>query len=223
MENFLEFKNNFLICIKKLALNHDISFVLNNLEDIIILPIPFREHRIPLAEHNLSKKLAMDSLEHAESNYKKFEEELELRESTFSQIRELYPGFCITMKGKVSDQDFEDYLSFMKKCTNSVFSIMSMSLSEMTKEKYAEHLLEKKDLVSSVVDSETSCRLSKIQDEFVLNELNNLDCSRFDRTTQNNIVSIKEELSRRLEQYKLFYKLYNTKNEINIDGRGIDE
>ena len=165
----------------------------------------------------------MDSLEHAESNYKKFEEELELRESTFSQIRELYPGFCITMKGKVSDQDFEDYLSFMKKCTNSVFSIMSMSLSEMTKEKYAEHLLEKKDLVSSVVDSETSCRLSKIQDEFVLNELNNLDCSRFDRTTQNNIVSIKEELSRRLEQYKLFYKLYNTKNEINIDGRGIDE
>ena len=127
------------------------------------------------------------------------------------------------MKGKVSDQDFEDYLSFMKKCTNSVFSIMSMSLSEMTKEKYAEHLLEKKDLVSSVVDSETSCRLSKIQDEFVLNELNNLDCSRFDRTTQNNIVSIKEELSRRLEQYKLFYKLYNTKNEINIDGRGIDE
>ena len=223
MENFLEFKNEFLRCIKKLALNHDISFVLNNLEDIIILPIPFREARIPLAEHNLSKKLATDSLEHAESNYKKFEEELELRESTFSQIRELYPGFCITMKGKVSDKDYEDYLSFMKKCTNSVFSIMSMSLSEMTKEKYAEHLLEKKDLVSSVVDSETSCRLSKIQDEFVLNELNNLDCSRFDRTTQNNIVSIKEELSRRLEQYKLFYKLYNTKNEINIDGRGIDE
>ena len=98
-----------------------------------------------------------------------------------------------------------------------------MSISEMTKEKYAEHLLEKKDLVSSVVDSETSCRLSKIQDEFVLNELNSIDCSRFNRTTQDNILSIKEELSRRLEQYELFYKLYNTKNEINIDGRGIDE
>ena len=223
MQNFLEFKNEFLICIKKLALNHDISFVLNNLENIIILPIPFRGHGIPLAEHNLSKKLAMDSLEHAESNYKKFEEELRLRESTFSQIREVYPGFCITMKGKVSDQDYEDYFSFMRTCTDSVFSIMRMSLSEMTKEKYAEHLLKKKDLVSSVVDSETSCRLSKIQDEFVLNELNNIDCSRFSKSTQSNIVSIKEELNRRLEQYKLFYKLYNTKNEINIDGRGIDE
>lgn len=223
MKNFLEFKNEFLICIKKLALNHDISFVLNNLEDIIILPIPFREHGIPLADHNLSKKLAMDSLEHAETNYKKFEEELKLRESTFLQIREVYPDFCITMKGKVSDQDFEDYLSFMRTCTDSVFSIMHMSVSEMTKEKYAEHLLEKKDLVSSLVDSETSCRLSKIQDEFVLNELNNIDCSRFNKSTQSNIISIKEELSRRLEQYKLFYKLYNTKNEINIDGRGIDE
>lgn len=223
MENFLEFKNKFLKCIKKLVLNHDISFVLNNLEDIIILPIPFRGHGISVSEHNLNRKLATDSLKHAENNFIKFEKELELRTSTFSQIRKLYPEFCITMKGKVSDKDYEDYFSFMRNCTDSVFSIMSMSLSEMAKEKYEEHLLEKKDLVSSVIDSEVSCRLSKIQDEFVLNELNNIDCSRFDRTTQNNIVSIKEELSRRLEQYKLFYKLYNTKNEINIDGRGIDE
>lgn len=223
MENFLEFKNKFLKCIKKLALNHDISFVLNNLEDIIVLPIPFRGHGISVSEHKLNKKLAIDSLESAENNYTKFEEELELRTSTFSQIREIYPGFCITMKGKISEQDYEDYLSFMRKCTDSVFSIMSMSLSEMTKEKYAEHILEKKDLVSSVIDSETSCRLSKIQDEFVLNELNNIDCSRFNRTTQNNIVSIKEELTRRLEQYKLFYKLYNTKNEIRLEGRGIDD
>ena len=86
---------------------------------------------------------------------------------------------------------------------------MHMSLSEMTKEKYAEHVLKKKDLISSVIDSEVSCRLSKIQDEFLLNELNNIDCSKFNETTQTNIVSIKEELTRRLEQYKLFYNLYN--------------
>lgn len=223
MENYLEFKNKFLKCIKKLILNHDISFVLNNLEDIIFLPVPFREHGIPLSEHELSKKLAISSLENAENKYKNFEEELELRESSFSQIREIYPGFCITMKGKVSDQDYEDYLSFMRQCTDSVFSIMHMSLSEMTKEKYAEHVLKKKDLISSVIDSEVSCRLSKIQDEFLLNELNNIDCSKFNETTQTNIVSIKEELTRRLEQYKLFYNLYNTKNEIRLEGRGIDE
>lgn len=195
---------------------YDKSFVFNHLEDLILLPIPFKTSNLSHEEFDKRWKESNAVLSHVQKTLKKFQNELAFRSKLFLEIRKSYPQFCTSFKSALSEEDYQKYLSILKQTKLDVMSILSSR--RLTTGSYEQELLARKDVVSSIIDCESTNRLSFLEDKFVLDELNRIGSFNLNSETLHDIESLSKELQERIKQYQLYAKLYNTEsNEIRIE------
>lgn len=200
--------------IKDLIKYYDLGYVLDNLESIIMLPIPYKNPGVSKQEYFENKQISMDIFSKIESVLEAFKSELDLRKSTFDEIKRQCPNFCSDMNRKIDSQTYQEYLELLKSCSKSIDELIKNFKDR--KDRYQELLLDKKDDVSRIIDTEINSRLSYIQDNFVLQELDTIDFSKMTPQTQENAAKIRRDLSQRIANYNNFLRLYSSKNVIEI-------
>ena len=202
-------KNKTSICIRELLKYNDLGFILNNLESAILLSKPTKDVDMSDNQYKHNRKMSLGSLKCCFETYEVLSDELNLRKTTFDAIREVFPDFCTNIKDTVTSKEYNEYLILLKR--------VSRILSKITLEKNSntsnteQELLDKQDMVSRIIDSETTSRLSNIEDTFVLSQLLNLDTSKLDKSIIGNIEEIKKIITSRIELYQEYSKLYSAK------------
>ena len=94
--------------IKGLIKHYDLGYVLDNIESIILLPIPYKNPKMTKEQFEDNRELSFQTNANAQSEYDNFLQEYELRKSTFQYIREIYPNFCDNMKKRFSNEEYEE-------------------------------------------------------------------------------------------------------------------
>lgn len=214
-----ESQTNWSNIINNLIRTYNLGYVLNNLESIITLPIPYKDLEISMKEYEYNKKMAIESISNTESTYLEFLQEYNIRKSVFDNIRNFNPDFCSRIDKTLTAEEYNEYLELLKKCTKNISTLLHSLHTNNNVHNYKELLLEDKDYISSIVDSESTSKITYLQDKFVLNELDSLNptyLSKMDSTIIKNIQKIKKELAERILKYENFQKLYATKNVIHI-------
>lgn len=198
---------------------YDKGFVLNHLEDFILLPGRVKEayrREDPMYEHDYNLEHAV--FHHAVQTFETAEKELELRKTVFNAIRTKFPNFCSSIQSSLTEEQYQEYLKLQKKILECFSQIQSLENLREYDKSYDEDLLERKDSISSLIDSESTSRLSALEDTYLLEQLNSINLKYFNQSMQNKINHIKGILNRRLKGYALFEKLYSTpKSEIRLD------
>ncbi len=97
---------------------------------------------------------------------KKLDKRFENLDEMFSRIREVYPDFCKDMQSKIPSEDYELYLKQQKRLKKALDRTNTTSY-----EKVGETLIEQKDRISEVVDSEECTRACRIESAFLIEEL----------------------------------------------------
>ena len=102
-------KSRAISTIKKLIRCNDIGFVFDNLESLVIMPIPYRKPNEDNENYKINKGYVLESLPIAEQAIKKLTDELYLRSITFEYIRKTNPNFCTNMENKISKAEYLKY------------------------------------------------------------------------------------------------------------------
>ena len=212
--NSSNFRNSFVQCIKKLITYYDMGFILNNLDSIIAFHIPYKDSTMTIQQYEINKEIAQSTNSVAEDTYSKFLQEFNLRATTFKQIRNYKPDFAENIQSFLSPEDYNAYLSLLGNCSKDISSLVFATNS--VKSDYRDLLLELQDMVSEIVDSESSTRLANMEDTFILHELESLENMAIDSETQHNMNTLRKELQERTKQYEFFQKLYLKGNKINV-------
>lgn len=202
-------KNKTSICVRNLLKYNDLGFILNNLDSVILLSVPCKSVDMSDAEYKYNKNLSLQSLKSCFETYEILSDELNLRKTTFDNIREVFPSFCTNIKETITDKEYEEYLILLKRVSR-ILSKITLEKTENTSNT-EEDLFSKQDLVSRVIDSEIASRLSNIEDTFVLSQLEDLDLSQLDGNILRNIKEIKNSIISRTEKYKTYKDLYSAK------------
>ena len=175
----LKFRNKVFNCIKSLIKYNDIGFIFDNIDSIVYLHIPFKNKHVSEEQFQKNREIAFKTLETAKVSYEDFMKELELRERVFKKVREINPEFCMNMKAKISNEEYDTYKRLLEKSIKSITRLFNSIYSENSID-YEELILKKQDKISDIIDSADSSQLSQIEDTFVLNELNSIDYSQID-------------------------------------------
>lgn len=203
-----------LFKIKNLIRYYDLGFVLNNLDSVIILPTPVKTSTISMEEYYNNKTLYNEMYINIKSVFEKFNNELVLRKSTFEEIKQHYPNFTLDIDKKLDLERYQEYLKLLKFCSNDISKLVTSF--DNVEDNYSEQILFRKDIISGIIDNEYNSRLTFIQDSFILEELNSLDCSNMNSETQRNIELIKIDLTKRIERYDEFKRLYSSNTTIRL-------
>ena len=110
--------------IKKLIRCNDIGFVFDNLENLVIMPIPYKEENEDNENYKINKNYALEALPMAEQTIKKLTEELFLRSTTFEYVRETNPDFCTNMENKISKGEYLKYKALLQECIESLTALI---------------------------------------------------------------------------------------------------
>lgn len=110
--------------IKKLIRFNDIGFVFNNLENLVIMPIPYKEENGDNESYKINKQYALKALPIAEQTIKKLTDELFLRSTTFEYIRETNPEFCTNMESKISETEYLEYKALLQECIEALTALI---------------------------------------------------------------------------------------------------
>lgn len=202
--------------VKGLIRYYDLGYVLNHIESLITLPPPIKNKKMTSKQFDINRQISFQTEFESKIEFDNFSNEYDLRKNIFENIRAEYPVFCQSMKNSVSDEEYQEYLSLLKECNKKINKLM-ISFTDRTNDNYYELLLEKKDLISNIIDTEDMSRLTYLQDNFVLTELSTIDSSKFEPQTQENIDKLKNILNERISSYKFFRKLYSSKNIIRLN------
>ena len=216
METIMQsnFKNYLSQCIKKLIIYYDTGFILNNLESIISLPIPYKTRSMTMEQYESNKKIALSTIEESQTAYKKFLQELEFRKETFSQIRNYKPNFANRIQDSLSKEDYQIYLDLIKSCSKDISSLVR-TMDDRSND-YSDLLLIKKDIISSIIDSENASKLTNMEDTFILKELESLEDLSLDSETTQNAEKLKKKLLGRIKQNDFFNTIYSRDNQIKL-------
>ena len=215
MEHIENFRNKIVFVIKKLIKYNDLGFVLNHIEDLISLPIPYKNPNSSSEQFDYNKNLAIQTIKQAEQAYNELVNELNNRKNCFDYVKSINPDFCENMKNKIPDKDYEEYIYMLKKCCKDLSNLIYYFKDE--KNNYDELLLGKKDAVSNIIDAQDTSKLAYIQDMFVLQEIESIEVlDNINPQIISNISNIKEQLNSRISRYKTFEKLYSSKNIIKL-------
>lgn len=205
-------------CIKKLIIHYDTGFVLNNLDSIIYLPIPYKTMTMSMDQYINNKKIAQSTIKESQIAYKKLVKELEFREQTFNQIRKYKPDFANKIQNNLSKEDYQIYLSLLKVCSKNISSLIN-TMSDISND-YSDLLLIKKDAVSSTIDSENASKLTNMEDSFILKELKSIENLDIDSKTRGNSEKLKKKILGRINKNDFFYNIYSKNNQIRIVEKG---
>ena len=216
METIMQsnFKNYLSQCIKKLIIYYDTGFILNNLESIIFLSIPYKTKSMTMEQYESNKKIALSTIEESQTAYKKFLQELEFRKETFSQIRNYKPNFANRIQDSLSKEDYQIYLDLIKSCSKDISSLVR-TMDDRSND-YSDLLLIKKDIISSIIDSENASKLTNMEDTFILKELESLEDLSLDSETTQNAEKLKKKLLGRIKQNDFFNTIYSRDNQIKL-------
>lgn len=117
-------KSRTISTIKKLIRFNDIGFVFDNLENLVIMPIPYKEENVDNKNYKINKKYALEALTIAEQTIKKLTDELFLRSTTFEYIRATNPDFCTNMESKISETEYLKYKALLQECIEVLVAII---------------------------------------------------------------------------------------------------
>ena len=216
METIMQsnFQNYLSQCIKKLIIYYDTGFILNNLESIIFLPIPYKTKSMTMEQYESNKKIALSTIKESQTAYKKFLQELDFRKKTFKQIRNYKPNFANRIQDNLSKEDYQIYLALLKSCSKDISSLVR-TMDDRSND-YSDLLLIKKDIISSIIDSEHASKLTNMEDTFILKELESLEDLSLDSETTQNAEKLKKKLLGRIKQNDFFNTIYSSDNQIKL-------
>lgn len=216
METIMQsnFKNYLSQCIKKLIIYYDTGFILNNLESIIFLPIPYKTKSMTMEQYESNKKIALSTIQESQIAYKKFLQEFNFRKQTFKQIRNYKPNFANRIQDNLSKEDYQIYLSLLKSCSKDISSLVR-TMDDRSND-YSDLLLIKKDIISSIIDSEHASKLTNMEDTFILKELESLEDLSLDLETTQSAEKLKKKLLGRIKQNDFFNTLYSKDKQIKL-------
>lgn len=206
-------RTNISNIIKKLLRYYDLGYILNNLESLIVLPVPFKNIGETMEEYNKNKSIYNQTSLEAEKTFLDFENELKQREAIFKYLRTIDPDFGLNMNKKISPEEHNRYLQHLRNLTREI-SKLSFFFKEREKN-YTELLLSKKDVLSNIIDSPDNTEMANIEDRFVLSELEKLNLKKLnDQDILENILKLKEDLRQRISKHQVYDKLNNKGNKI---------
>lgn len=208
------FRTNILNSIKQLLRYYDLGYILNNLESIIILPNPIKYSKQSKEEYAKNRCIYNQAYSEAEKTSIDFETELMQRENIFKYLRTIEPDFCLNMNKKVSLEEHDNYLNYLRNLTKDI-SKLSVSLKDRNENDYSELLLSKKDFLSKIIDSPDNTEMANIEDKFVLSELDKLDLKKVtEQEMLENILKLKKDLQQRISKHQIYNTLNNKGNKI---------
>lgn len=217
MENnrLANFKNEVHRNIIGLIKTYDIGFVLDNLESVIILPAAVKIAYTSEDIYVSNKKIMQDTLLLARSTNESFGRELTDRNQLFSCIRQTNPRFATDISRSMSNEEYETYVAMLKHCVKKINDLI-FKIDNYHCDDYSEMLLTQKDLVSDIVDTEAATKISILEDEFILKELDSLDYANITPELQEEINNLRKQLEERLTKNREFYTLYSKPNCIQL-------
>ncbi len=152
----------------------DMAYVAATADNSFYLPHPYKIHHSGKNAQKFEEQFHADtefSNEYLKKNVKlskKLDVHSKSRLDLYDSIREVYPDFCRNMNQKISPEDLEFYKqnkSKFKKCLSSRDSYSDEIPLQ-------EQLLEYQDNLAKLIDSSDFSKACKIEDTFVLSELN---------------------------------------------------
>lgn len=164
----------------------DIGIVASTLEDSIVVSNPVIFHRagksrdVEQAEYEEDRAFVHQNLAKNTKLCKKLDRQVEARRLLFSTIREVYPDFCQGADKKIPPEDYALFMQQQKKLRQLLTHRYHASTSEKDEKRVADYVLERKDQISELTDSENFSKACLIEDKFMISELKKyLDLERF--------------------------------------------
>ncbi len=152
----------------------DMGFVMATADSSIVLHAPivyFNDPRSQMERDNdyeQDKDVFKKNFEKNIRLSKKLDKRVDALEKMFSKIREVYPSFGKDIETKISPEDYNLYMSQQTKFKKSL--VARTGYFEEAK-RISDKLLERKDRISEVIDSEDATRACRIEDTFLISEL----------------------------------------------------
>lgn len=156
-------------------LNHlfDMAYVAATADDTFYLPRPYK-----IAHHqSVAKKFDdkyKDDVSACDENFERNKIALEKisshvspRLQLFDKIKEIYPNFCLNYDKKMSPDDLPIYIENRKSLKKAIFKTNTYSDTTSSRDV----LLDCKDKLSNVIDSQGFAKACHIEDRFVLSEI----------------------------------------------------
>lgn len=152
----------------------DMGFVMATADASIVLHAPivyFNDSRTQIERDNDYEQDREAFKQNFEKNIrlsKKLDKRVDLLEKMFSKIREVYPSFGKDMESKIPPEDYSLYISQQTKFKKALTG--HTGYFDEAK-RFSDKLLERKDRISEVIDSEYATRACIIEDMFLISEL----------------------------------------------------
>lgn len=158
----------------ELSFLFDMAYVAATADNLFYLPHPYKIHRSGKNAQKYADKYDSD-LSYTDTYfkneleaYKKLALHSESRMNLFNEIRKIYPSFCHNIEEKISEEDFEFYQKNKTNLKRCLYCSNPYSYEKSSEDV----LFEYRDKLSKVIDTLDFSRACKIEDSFVLSELN---------------------------------------------------
>lgn len=156
-------------------LNHlfDMAYVAATADDAFYSPRPYKvAHHAAVAKkfddkYNEDVSTCNENFERNKIALEKLSNYVTPRLQLFDKIKEIYPNFCLNYDKKMSPEDLKVYVENRKSLKKTIFVTNVYSDTVSSKEV----LLDCKNKLSNVIDSEGFAKACHIEDNFVLSEL----------------------------------------------------
>lgn len=194
----------------------DMAYVAATADNSFYLPKPYKTVHYGKDAQAYNEKLNADiafTQEYFKKNIKvskKIDSYVELRKKAYDFIREIYPDFCHNMEEKISHEDFEFYRKnkiTLRRCLHS-----NETYSDSISSK--DVLLGYQDKLAQTIDTLDFSKACKIEDSFVISELNTF----FDRFSK-----LSEEEKKSFMKHKIKLNNNSTTRIIPFAQKLLDE
>lgn len=153
---------------------HDMGYVADEADESLIAPAFVKKPKSSDMTREEYEELAkgyheysLESLRKAAIVDKKIQKHVDSMEAFFEEVRKIYPDFCQSMEENVSKDDYSHYMKYREKLRKVATETLPGAIYTSPQEA----VLEQEDKISGVIDSQGFTRACKVEDEFVLSEL----------------------------------------------------
>lgn len=152
----------------------DMAYVAATADNSFYLPHPYKIHHSGKSAQKYEEQFIADTkfsdeyLKRTVKLSKKLDVHSKSRLDLYDSIRTIYPDFCINMQKKISPEDY----AFYRQNKTSLKKCLSSRNTYSDEIPLQEQLLEYQDNLAKLVDSLDFSKACKIEDSFVVAELN---------------------------------------------------
>lgn len=167
-------RSNIIIQQSTLLLNfHDMAYVASSAKDALVVSTPVKQSISGKSSQEYNR-VFKENFEFAQNNFKKnikaskkIGNHCATRTQLFDSIKSIYPNFAQNMKKKVSEADYELYLTTMKAFKKS----LSLEITCGPLELLSDSLAEAQRKISEVLSSSSFPKACEIEDRFIISEI----------------------------------------------------